>query len=85
MRHEAGKRVGRLLREDAGALRRLAGTARVLASESDDGLFAVAEFRDRAGIGRNLAVEVLEYFDVAGYTERVGDVRRVVGRLDAIQ
>jgi len=32
-----------------------------------------AAFRDRAGIGRNLAIEVLEYFDRIKFTRRVGD------------
>ncbi len=32
-----------------------------------------AAFRDRAGIGRNLAIEVLEFFDRIKFTRRVGD------------
>src|SRR2546423_1851713 len=32
-----------------------------------------AAFRDRSGIGRNLAIEVLEYFDRIRFTRRVGD------------
>jgi selenocysteine-specific elongation factor len=32
-----------------------------------------AAFRDRAGIGRNLTIEVLEYFDRIRFTRRVGD------------
>jgi selenocysteine-specific elongation factor len=46
----------------------------------------VAAFRDRAGIGRGLAVEVVECLDRLGVTQRIGDVRvmrpdftRVVG------
>ena len=34
-----------------------------------------ATFRDRSGIGRNLAIEVLEYFDRIKFTRRVGDAR----------
>lgn len=32
--------------------------------------FSVADFKNECGIGRNLAVEVLEYFDKIGYTLR---------------
>ncbi|HEX6319864.1 MAG TPA: selenocysteine-specific translation elongation factor [Burkholderiales bacterium] len=32
-----------------------------------------ASFRDRSGIGRNLAIEVLEFFDRTRFTRRVGD------------
>jgi selenocysteine-specific elongation factor len=32
--------------------------------------FSVAEFKNECGIGRNLAVEVLEYFDKIGFTLR---------------
>jgi selenocysteine-specific elongation factor len=37
------------------------------------GAIAAAAFRDRSGIGRNLTVEVLEYFDRIKFTRRVGD------------
>jgi len=39
--------------------------------------FTAAEFRDAAGIGRNLAVQVLEAIDRLGATQRVGDARVV--------
>lgn len=35
-------------------------------------------FRDRAGMGRNLAIEVLEFFDRAGLSRRDGNVRRQI-------
>ena len=40
--------------------------------------FGVKEFRDRSGIGRNLAIEILEFFDKSGFTWRSGDVRKVL-------
>jgi selenocysteine-specific elongation factor len=49
--------------------------AAMLASESADGTFDAALFRDRSGIGRNLTIEVLEFFDRAGVT-RFGGGRR---------
>ncbi len=39
--------------------------------------FSVREFRDHTGIGRNVAIEVLEYFDGRGFTQRVGNARVV--------
>jgi selenocysteine-specific elongation factor len=35
--------------------------------------FTAAAFRDCSGLGRNLAIEVLEYFDRVRYTRRIGD------------
>ena len=52
-------------------VQRLQGIARDLA-RSDGGITAAA-FRDHAGIGRNLSIEVLEYFDRIRFTRRVGD------------
>jgi len=40
--------------------------------------FSVREFRDRTGIGRNVAIEVLEYFDRRGFTRRQGNERIVL-------
>ncbi len=39
-----------------------------------------AAFRDRAGIGRNLTIEVLEYFDRIRWTRRVGDAHIIRGQ-----
>jgi selenocysteine-specific elongation factor len=58
----------------ADALRGLAETAAALAAENPDG-FVAADFRTRGGIGRNLAIEVLEHFDARGLTRRRGDAR----------
>ena len=41
--------------------------------------FTVRQFRDASGMGRNVVIEVLEYFDGKGFTQRIGDTRRVVG------
>jgi selenocysteine-specific elongation factor len=59
------------------ALLRLAEIAESLAAEKPDGLFLAAEYRDRSGIGRNLTIELLEYFDRAGLTRRAGPARRI--------
>jgi selenocysteine-specific elongation factor len=39
--------------------------------------FGVADFRDSSGIGRNLCIEILEYFDRIGVTQRIGDRRKL--------
>jgi len=41
------------------------------------GGLTAAAFRSESGIGRNLAIEVLEYFDKAGLTRRVGNAREL--------
>ncbi|MBT5945977.1 MAG: selenocysteine-specific translation elongation factor [Rhodospirillaceae bacterium] len=45
---------------------------------ASEGTVGVSPFRQQAGIGRNLAVEVLEYFDRAGLSRRDGNARHQV-------
>lgn len=59
------------------AVQRFAEICRQLAAQADDGLFDVRGFRDASEIGRNAAVEILEYFDRIGVTQRLGDRRRM--------
>jgi len=47
-------------------------------SVSANGSVAAAALRDRAGVGRTLAIEVLEYFDRIKFTRRIGDEHQVV-------
>lgn len=49
-------------------------TASTLGNDYPDG-FAATDFRNRAGIGRNLAIDVLEYMDRQGITQRQGNSR----------
>ncbi len=58
-------------------LRRLAHVAELVARKSPDGLFDARAFRDASGIGRNVAIQVLEFFDGLGLTKREGDARRI--------
>jgi selenocysteine-specific elongation factor len=44
------------------------------------GTLTAAAFRDRSGIGRNVTIEVLEYFDRIRFTRRVGDARIIRGQ-----
>ncbi len=59
------------------ALHQLAQQAEALAARGAEGLFTVAEYRDTSGIGRNVTIEVLEYFDRIGLTQRHGQTRRL--------
>ncbi len=60
------------------ALRSLAESLEAAAGASAGGAVTAASFRDRAGIGRNLAIEILEYFDRVRFTRRVGNERRIL-------
>ncbi|HJU16194.1 MAG TPA: SelB C-terminal domain-containing protein, partial [Stellaceae bacterium] len=53
----------------------LADIARELAASSPAGTFTAATFKDRSGVGRNLAIEILEFLDRIGATRRVGEAR----------
>lgn len=55
----------------------MAAIAASLSASSPGGEFKAAAFRDRLNNGRNLAIQILEFFDRAGVTVRRGDVRRV--------
>ncbi|CAO1667858.1 selenocysteine-specific translation elongation factor [Salinicola sp. NYA28a] len=55
----------------------LAGVIRELDSEASPGAKA-ADFRDRVGCGRKLAVAILEFFDRIGFTRRIGDSHKVI-------
>jgi selenocysteine-specific elongation factor len=39
--------------------------------------FTAAQYRDAAGIGRTLTIQVLEFFDQLGFTKRRGDMRQM--------
>ena len=41
---------------------------------------SVVAFKNHLGIGRKLAIEILEYFDGIGFTRRSGDQRAIVNR-----
>ena len=81
---ERAARAGHAVRIAAGrfvhkaAFLDLAAKAEALAATSADGLFDAAAFRDRSDLGRNISIELLEHFDRIGFTQRVGDQRRVL-------
>jgi selenocysteine-specific elongation factor len=59
-------------------LRQLAAMAEEIAATSDTRMVTAAAFRDRSALGRNLAIEVLEYFDRIKVTRRVGDAHQLL-------
>ncbi|MFG6665774.1 selenocysteine-specific translation elongation factor [Halomonas sp. HNIBRBA4712] len=77
----ANARLGRLfqVRKDhfypPKTLARLAGIIEDMALEH--GAIRAAEYRDRTGLGRKLAIAQLEFFDRVGYTRRVRDERQL--------
>jgi selenocysteine-specific elongation factor len=56
----------------------LAKIAIELATADANGMIDVRAFRDQSAIGRNLAIEVLEYFDKLGFTHRSQDGRKII-------
>lgn len=53
---------------------------RMLLFRANEGAaFTVKQYRDVTGVGRNLSIEILEYFDRQGITRRRGDLRDIVG------
>ncbi|HTV87403.1 MAG TPA: selenocysteine-specific translation elongation factor [Stellaceae bacterium] len=58
----------------------LAEIAASLAAESPDSSFTAMQYKDRSGIGRNVAIEVLEHLDAIGVTRREGEGRVLLRR-----
>ena len=59
-------------------LREIAALVENMTEESPQGTMTVKDFRDRSGIGRNVAIDVLEFFDSRGFTRRQGNERVVL-------
>ena len=64
----------------AAAAGALATRLESLAAQAGETGFSVADFRDSEAIGRNLAVDLLEYFDRIGLTRRAGERRHLAAR-----
>ena len=50
----------------------------LLDTVNENNEITVKQYRDATGIGRNLSIEILEYFDNRGITQRRGDVRKLL-------
>jgi selenocysteine-specific elongation factor len=55
----------------------LASVAHATAQSQPNGLFTAAQYRDATGVGRSLAIEILECLDTFGITQRMGDARKM--------
>lgn len=76
-RHGLAHRISNtryLTRDQLGELR---ARAEQTATADSTGALDVRAFRDATAIGRNMAIEVLEYFDKLGYTARRGEAREI--------
>ena len=60
-----------------GTLAKLAATAQATAQAQPTGIFTAAQYRDWTGVGRGLAIEILEFMDSLGVTQRIGDTRKM--------
>jgi selenocysteine-specific elongation factor len=61
---------------------RLAAIAGALAEAAEEGGFAAGQFAIETGVGRNLAIQILEFLDRIGVTRRVGELRHLVRSVD---
>ncbi len=58
-----------------GTVHTWAAHASALAGPDRGQRFKATDYRDRAGVGRNLSIEILEFFDRVKLTRRLGDAR----------
>jgi selenocysteine-specific elongation factor len=58
----------------------LMDVARACAAAASDHCFEAASFRDQSGVGRNLSIQLLEYFDRIGHTRYRAGRRSVVAQ-----
>lgn len=56
----------------------LALMAEELVKGTADGMFSAGAYNKRSGLGRNLAIQLLEFFDKRGFSQRTGDGRKLV-------
>ena len=64
---------------------KIAEMAQIALDLCEDGhSFNVREFRDASGIGRNVVIEILEYFDAKKFTNRTDTQRQVVGSAELV-
>ncbi|MCX7137455.1 MAG: selenocysteine-specific translation elongation factor [Proteobacteria bacterium] len=58
-------------------LAQLAAVAQVVTQTVPGGQFTASQYRDATGVGRGLAIEILECLDRLGITQRSGDARKM--------
>jgi selenocysteine-specific elongation factor len=58
-------------------VREMTRIASDVAATAPDGWFAAGQFRDRLDNGRKVSIQILDFFDSHGVTDRSGDLRRM--------
>jgi len=76
-RHDLAHRISNTRYLTQQQFGKLKGIAAATAGSHPDQLLEVRAFRDASGIGRNMSIEVLEYFDKIGFTARRGEAREI--------
>ena len=76
--------VGRYRYYQPSTLHELATLAEALADSAVDHRFTAADYKQHSGIGRNVTIEVLEYFDRVGLTRRLGQTRFLRRRVEDV-
>lgn len=61
-----------------GTLLELAQMAEEMVKAAPDGSFSAGAYNKRSGLGRNLAIQLLEFFDKRGFSKRTGEGRTLV-------
>ena len=56
----------------------LARMAEEMAAEAPDGMFSAGAYNKRSALGRNLAIELLEFFDKRGFSQRTAEGRKLI-------
>ena len=49
-----------------------------VAAEAPDGMFSAGAYNKRSALGRNLAIELLEFFDKRGFSRRTAEGRKLI-------
>jgi len=70
-------RVGRERFYPKATMATLAEFAKTTAARQTNGFFTPAQYRDALGIGRSLAMEILDVLDRLAITQRIGDARKM--------
>ena len=65
-------------------LHELANIAAEISRKSKDGMITASEFRDATNIGRNLTIEILEFFNKVKFTRRIGDSHEIISSTDIV-
>jgi len=66
------------------AAKELALLVEQLAAEDHEGFLTATAYKDLSGIGRNVSINVLEFFNKVGFTQRIGNSHRIVRSINDV-